>query len=132
VGCLRRGILQRVGQRVMLDLRTALFRQRQRLPVSFFDRHAVGRLMTRVTNDVDVLNELVTAGTVALFGDAFALVGIVLAMVRLNAELMVVTFSVLPLIVMITLLFRTRVRRSFREVRAALAQLNAFMNESVG
>ena len=132
LGWLQQQILQRVGQNVMLDLRTALFRQLQRLPVSYYDRNAVGRLMTRVTNDVDVLNELVTAGTVALFGDAFALVGIVIAMVRLNAELMVVTFSVLPLIAIVTLLFRTRVRRSFREVRAALARLNAFLNESLG
>jgi ATP-binding cassette, subfamily B, multidrug efflux pump len=132
LGWLQQQMLQRVGQRVMMDLRTALFRQLQRLPVSYYDRHAVGRLMARVTNDVDVLNELVTAGTIALFGDMFALIGIVVAMLWLSPELMGVTFSVLPLIVIITLLFRTRVRRTFREVRAALARLNAFLNESLG
>ncbi len=124
-------IMQRVGQNIMLDLRLALFRHLQRLPIAYFDRNPVGRVMTRVTNDVDVLNELFTAGVVSIVGDVFVLVGIVVAMVRLNAELMVVTFSVLPLIVLVTLTFRVKVRKSFREVRSALARMNAFLNENL-
>jgi ATP-binding cassette subfamily B protein len=124
-------IMQKVGQLVMMDLRMALFRHLQRLPVAHFDRNPIGRLMTRVTNDVDVLNELVTAGVVAIFGDLFALVGIVFAMSRLNVELLAVAFSVLPLIVIVTLTFRSRVRRSFRDIRTRLARMNAFLNENL-
>ena len=92
--------MQRVGQHVMLDLRLAAVpRTCSACRSPFFDRNPVGRLMTRVTNDVDVLNELFTAGVVALFGDLFTLVGIVIAMAQLNVELLAVTFSVLPLIV---------------------------------
>jgi len=131
LGYLQNQVMQRVGQHVMLDLRTALFSKLQRLPVAYYDRNPIGRLMTRVTNDVDVLNELVTSGVVALFGDLFALAGIVFAMSRLNAELLIVTFSVLPLIVIVTLLFRSRVRTSFRDVRTRLARLNAFLNENL-
>ena len=131
VGYLNNQIIQRVGQHVMLDLRMALFRQLQRLPVSFYDRTPVGRLMTRVTNDVDALNELATAGIMAIFGDLFTVVGIVFAMWRLNAELLLVTFSVLPLIVLVSLTFRLRVRRSFRDIRTKLARMNAFLNENL-
>jgi ATP-binding cassette subfamily B protein len=131
VGYLNNQIIQRVGQHVMLDLRMALFRQLQRLPVSFYDRTPVGRLMTRVTNDVDALNELATAGIMAIFGDLFTVVGIVFAMWRLNAELLLVTFSVLPLIVLVSLTFRLRVRRSFRDIRTRLARMNAFLNENL-
>jgi ATP-binding cassette subfamily B protein len=131
LGYLHNQVMQRVGQHIMLDLRTALFRHLQRLPLSFYDRTPIGRLMTRVTNDVDVLNELFTAGVVAVFGDVFALVGIVIAMAHLNVELLAVTFSVLPLIVIVTLIFRHRVRRSFRDIRTRLARMNAFLNENL-
>ena len=124
-------IMQRVGQHVMRDLRTRLFSHLQRLPLTYVDRRPIGRLMTRVTNDVDVLNELFTSGLVSIVGDLFALVGIVVAMTRLNAELMGVTFSVLPLIALVTLTFRMKVRRSFREVRTRLARLNAYLNENL-
>ncbi|MCC6349633.1 MAG: ABC transporter ATP-binding protein [Candidatus Eisenbacteria bacterium] len=132
LGYVQAQLMQRVGQAIMRDLRTDLFRHLQRLPVSFFDRNPIGRLMTRVTNDVDVLNELFTAGVVALFGDLFMLVGIVVAMAQLNVELLAVTFSVLPLILVVTLVFRVRVRAVFREVRTQLAKLNAFLNENLG
>ncbi len=125
-------MIQRVGQHVMLDLRTALFRQLQRLPVSFYDRNPIGRLMTRVTNDVDVLNELATAGIDALFGDLVLIVGTAVLMLRLNAELTGVTFSVLPLIAIVTLVFRSRVRVTFRDVRTRFARMNAFLNENLG
>ena len=131
LGYLQNQIMQRVGQRVMMDLRMAIFRQLQRLPLAFYDRNPVGRLMTRVTNDVDVLNELVTSGVLALFADVFALVGILVAMWRLNAELLGVAFSVVPLIFVVTLTFRIKVRRSFRDVRTRLARLNAFLNENL-
>ncbi|HKQ56273.1 MAG TPA: ABC transporter ATP-binding protein [Candidatus Eisenbacteria bacterium] len=131
LGYLQTQIMQSVGQRVMMDLRMALFRHLQRLPVSFFDRNPVGRLLTRVTNDVDVLNELFTAGVVAIFGDLFTLLGILIAMSQINAELMGVAFSVLPLILIVTLTFRVKVRRSFRDIRTRLARLNAFLNENL-
>ncbi len=131
LGYLQNQIMQRVGQHVMMDLRLALFRKLQRLPVAYYDRQPIGRLMTRITSDVDVLNELVTAGVGATFGDVFALVGIVFAMWRLNAELLVVTFSVLPLIVIVTFGFRAVVRASFRDIRTRLARLNAFLNENL-
>jgi ATP-binding cassette subfamily B protein len=129
LGYLGTQLMHRVGQRIMLDLRMELFRHLQRLPVAYFDRHPVGRIMTRVTNDVDVLNELFTSGLVSFVGDVFLLIGILVAMVRLNAELMGVAFSVLPLIVIVTLTFRVKVRRSFRDIRTRLARLNAFLNE---
>ena len=131
VGYLNNQIIQRVGQHVMLDLRLELFRKLQHLPVSFYDRTPIGRLMTRVTNDVDALNELATAGVMAIFGDLFTVIGIVFAMWRLNAELLFVAFSVLPLILIVSLTFRLRVRRSFRDIRTRLARMNAFLNENL-
>ena len=131
LGWVQAQVMQHVGQNIMRDLRTAIFRHLQRLPVPFYDRNPIGRLMTRVTNDVDVLNELFTSGIDALFGDLFMLVGIVIAMARLNVELLAVTFSVLPLIFVVTLTFRARVRTVFRDVRTWLARLNAFLNENL-
>ena len=131
LGYLQTQIMQSVGQRIMMDLRMALFRHLQRLPVAFFDRNPVGRLLTRVTSDVDVINEMFTAGVVAIFGDLFTLLGILIAMSRINAELMAVAFSVLPLIAVVTLTFRAKVRRSFRDIRTRLARLNAFLNENL-
>ena len=132
LGYLQAQIMQRVGQSLMRDLRAQVFRHLQQLPVAYFDRQPIGRLMTRVTNDVDVLNEMFTAGIDALFGDLFILIGIVVAMSQLNVELLVVTFSVLPLMIVLTLTFRSRVRKAFRDVRTCLARLNAFMNENLG
>ncbi len=131
LGYLHSQVMQRVGQSIMLDLRLALFRHLQRLPVSFFDKNPIGRVMTRVTNDVDTLNELFTAGMVSAVGDVFTVIGVVIAMVHLNAELLAVAFSVLPLIVIVTLVFRARVRRSFRDIRTRLARLNAYLNENL-
>jgi ATP-binding cassette subfamily B protein len=131
LGYLQTQIMQRVGQQIMMDLRMAIFRHLQRLPVAFFDKNPVGRLLTRVTHDVDVLNELFTAGVVAIFGDLLTLLGILIAMSRINAELMGVAFSVLPLILIVTLTFRSRVRRSFRDIRMRLARLSSFLNENL-
>ena len=123
--------MQTIGQKVMRDLRHDLFAHLQRLPVSFYDKNPIGRLMTRVTHDVDAINEFVSAATVALFGDLIAVIGIFIAMSSLNVELLAVTFCVLPLIAVVTLIFRARIRNSFREVRTRLARLNAFLNENL-
>lgn len=123
--------MQMVGQRAMYDLRMALFRHLHRLPVQFFDRNPVGRLLTRVTSDVDVLNEMFTSGVVAVFGDFFSLVFIVVVMLQLDWQLALVTFAVLPLIAVATSLFRRRVRDCYRRIRTALARLNTHLNEYV-
>ena len=124
-------VMQQVAQRVTMDLRLAVFRHLQRVPVPYYDRQPVGKLLTRVTGDVDVVQELVTGGVGALFGDLFLLVGIVVAMCRLNGELLGVAFSVLPLIVIVTLTLRSRVRRTFRDIRNRYAQLMATFTESL-
>jgi ATP-binding cassette subfamily B protein len=124
-------LMQGTGQRVMYEIRMKLFHHIQRLSLSFFDRTPVGRLMTRITNDVDVLNELFTSGVVAIFGDVFLLVGIVVVMFAMNAELAIVSFSVLPLIFLVTMLFRAKVRASYRDVRTRLARMNAYLNENL-
>src|SRR2546430_3137395 len=97
----------------------------QRLDLRYYDRNPVGRLMTRVTSDVDVLNDLFTSGVVTVFGDLFALVGIMAMMVWMNWRLALVAFSVLPLIALVTQWFRTHVRDSYRVVRGWIARINA-------
>ena len=123
--------MQMVGQRAMYDLRMGLFRHLHRLPVQFYDRNPVGRLLTRVTSDVDVLNEMFTSGVVAVFGDFFSLLFIVVVMLQLDAELALVTFAVLPLIAVATAFFRRRVRDCYRRIRTAIARINAHLNEHV-
>ncbi|MFQ5817541.1 MAG: ABC transporter ATP-binding protein [Terriglobia bacterium] len=122
-------IMQMTGQKVMYDLRTQLFGHLQRLPVAFYDRNPVGRLVTRVTTDVDVLNEMFTSGVVAIFGDFFTLLAIVAVMLYLDWKLALLTFSVLPLIFLVTMVFRQRVRDCYRRIRVAIARINAFLNE---
>jgi ATP-binding cassette subfamily B protein len=121
--------MQMTGQKVMYDLRMQIFRHLQRLPIAFYDRNPVGRLVTRVTTDVDVLNEMFTSGVVAIFGDFFTLLGIVAVMLYLNWKLALLTFSVLPFIFLVTMLFRQRVRDCYRRIRVAVARINAFLNE---
>jgi len=123
--------MQLVGQRVMYDLRKQLFAHVQRLPLSFFDRNPVGRLVTRVTTDVDVLNELFASGVVAIFGDVFSLLSIMVVMLSINWKLALLTFSVLPLIVLVTALFRKAVRESYRRIRTAIARINAYLQEHI-
>src|SRR5262245_19378167 len=123
--------MQMIGQRVMFDLRMAVFGHLQRLDLRFYDRNPVGRLMTRVTSDVDVLNELFTAGVVSIFGDPFTLVGILGVLVWMDWRLALVAFSVLPLIALVTQWFRTHVRESYREVRTWIARINAFLQERI-
>lgn len=123
--------MQMTGQRIMFDLRLAVYSRLQRLDVRYYDRHPVGRLMTRVTSDVDVLNDLFTSGVVTIFGDVFTLVGIMAVMVWMEWRLAVVAFSVLPLILLVTQWFRRHVRESYRLVRGWIARINAFLQENI-
>ena len=123
--------MQLVGQKVMYDLRKQLFAHLQRLQMSFFDRNPVGRLVTRVTTDVDVLNDLFASGVVAIFGDVFTLISIMVIMLKLNWKLALFTFSVLPLIVLTTMAFRKAVRDSYRRIRVAIARINAYLQEHI-
>jgi ATP-binding cassette subfamily B multidrug efflux pump len=123
--------MQMVGQKVMYDLREQIFCHLQRLQMSFFDRNPVGRLVTRVTTDVDVLNDLFASGVVAIFGDFFTLLSIMAVMLELNWKLASLTFSVLPVIVIITAAFRRAVRESYRRIRVAIARINAYLQEHI-
>ena len=118
-----------VGQRVMYDLRMEIFTQLQRLSIAFFDRNPVGRLMTRVTSDVETLNELFSSGVVTLFGDVFTLLAIMGMMLAIDWRLALVTFSVIPLVWLTAAVFRRRVREAFRDIRLRLARLNAYLQE---
>jgi ATP-binding cassette subfamily B protein len=123
--------LQMTGQRIMFDMRMQIYRHLQRLDVQFYDKNPVGRLMTRVTSDVDVLNEMFTAGVVSIFGDVFTLAGIMIVLATMDWRLALITFSVLPLIVLVTQWFRRNVRESYRTVRAWVARINAFLQEHI-
>jgi ATP-binding cassette subfamily B protein len=123
--------MQWTGQKVMFDLRSQIFRHLQRLHIGFFDRNPVGRLVTRVTTDVDALNEMFTAGVVSIFEDVFVLVGIVVIMLNMDWRLALITFAVLPLIMVATMVFRKHVRDSYRRIRTAIARINAYLQEHV-
>jgi ATP-binding cassette, subfamily B, multidrug efflux pump len=118
-----------IGQRVMYDLRMEIFAHLQRLSITYFDRHPVGRLMTRVTSDVETLNELFSSGVVTIFGDAFTLVAIMAMMLAVDWRLALVTFAVIPLVWLTARIFRRRVREAFSDIRVRLARLNAFLQE---
>jgi ATP-binding cassette, subfamily B, multidrug efflux pump len=118
-----------VGQRVMYDLRMEIFGHLQRLSVTYFDRNPVGRLMTRVTSDVETLNELFSSGVVTIFGDVFTLVAIMGMMLVIDVKLALVTFAVIPLVWLTAAIFRRRVRDAFRDIRYRLARLNSFLQE---
>src|SRR5437764_11143022 len=118
-----------LGQRVMRDLRLEIFRHLQRLSVSYFDRNPVGRLITRVTSDVETLNELFTSGVVAGLGDLFTLVAISVAMLIMDWRLALASFAVIPFVVLVSGLFRKGVRETYRDIRARLARINAFLQE---
>ncbi len=118
-----------LGQRVMYDLRTQIFRKLQELDLRFYDRNPVGRLMTRITSDVETLNELFSSGLVTVFGDLFMLFFIVAAMLQMDADLALVTFSVLPFVAWAAFVFRSRIRSAYRDIRYRLARMNAFLQE---
>src|SRR6266540_5552784 len=120
-----------VGQRAMYDLRLELFRHLQFLSLGFFDRNPVGRLMTRITNDIDALTEMVTRGVVSIFGDDEMLVLISIAMLFLDWRLALITFVALPVLTAVTAYFRGMMRDSFRAIRIRLARVNVYLNETL-
>jgi ATP-binding cassette, subfamily B, multidrug efflux pump len=124
-------VMQWTGQKVMFDLRSEIFRHLQRLHIAFFDKNPVGRLVTRVTSDVDALNEMFTAGVVSIFEDVFVLLGILVIMLNMNWRLALITFAVLPIIFYATSIFRRKVRESYRRIRVAIARINAYLQEHV-
>jgi ATP-binding cassette subfamily B protein len=123
--------MQWAGQMVMFDLRSQIFRHLQHMHIGFFDKNPVGRLVTRVTSDVDALNEMFTSGVVSIFEDVFVLGGIVWLMLRMNRNLALITFAVLPFIAIATKLFRDKVRDSYRRIRVAIARINGYLQEHV-
>jgi ATP-binding cassette subfamily B multidrug efflux pump len=123
--------MQVIGQRIMFDLRMQLVTHLHRLDLRFYDRNPVGRLMTRLTTDVDVLNELFTSGVVSVFGDVFTLIGIMAVLIWMDWRLAIAAFSVLPLIAGITQWFRLNARESYRTVRMWIARINAYLQERI-
>ena len=123
--------MQMLGQRIMNDIRKQIFSHLQRLDVKYFDRNPVGRLMTRVMGDVQVLNELFTSGVITIFANLLTIIGIMVAMVLMHWKLALVTFTVLPIIFTATTLYQVYSRRAFRDQRKHLARINAFLNESI-
>src|ERR1700756_5191595 len=123
--------MQWAGQMVMFDLRSEIFRHLQRMHIGFYDKNPVGRLVTRVTTDVDALNEMFTSGVVSIFEDLFVLVGILGIMLCMNWKLPLITFAVLPFIVLATKIFRDKVRDSYRRIRIAIARINSYLQEHV-
>ena len=123
--------MQWIGQKVMFDLRSQIFRHLQRMHVAFYDKNPVGRLVTRVTTDVDALNEMFTSGVVSIFEDFFVLIGIIGIMLCMNWKLALITFAVLPFIGIATKIFRDKVRDSYRRIRVAIARINSYLQEHV-
>ncbi len=124
-------LMQWTGQKVMFDLRSQIFRHIQRMHVAFFDRNPTGRLVTRVTSDVDALNEMFTSGVVSIFEDVLVLAGIVVIMLWMSWYLALLAFSVLPFIFLGTQIFRKYVRDSYRRIRTAVARINSHLQEHV-
>ena len=123
--------MQMMGQRIMYDLRMQIYRHLQRLDVRFYDRNPVGRLMTRVTTDVDTLNDLFASGVISVFRDVFTLFGIMVVLLVMDWRLALLAFSVLPLIAWVTHWFRRNARDSYRQVRGWIAKINAFLQENI-
>jgi ATP-binding cassette subfamily B protein len=124
-------LMQWVGQKAMFDMRAELFRHLQRLHIAFFDKNPVGRLVTRVTSDVDALNEMFTSGVVSIVEDIFVLSGIMFVMLRMNWRLALIVFAVLPIIFWATMIFRRVVREAYRKIRVAIARINSYLQEHI-
>jgi ATP-binding cassette, subfamily B, multidrug efflux pump len=124
-------IMQRVGQQTMYDMRTEIFEHLQQLPMSYFDRNPVGRLVTRVTTDVDALNDLFAAGVVTMINDFFLLAVMAILLFSIDWKLAIAALAVLPFILVITLMFRKFVRDANRRIRTAIARINAFLQEYI-
>ncbi|MBT9330482.1 ABC transporter ATP-binding protein [Paracidobacterium acidisoli] len=124
-------LMQWTGQKIMFDMRRQIFRHLQHMHIGFYDRNPVGRLVTRLTSDVDALNEMFTSGVFAIFEDVFVLAGIVFVMLRMKWWLALLAFAVLPLILLVTRIFRKYVRDSYRRIRTAIARINSYTQEHV-
>lgn len=124
-------LLQWIGQNVIYNIRVQLFAHLQKLSLSFFDKNPVGRLVTRATNDVETLNQLFSSGVVAIFGDVFLLLGIVIVLIQMQWKLALVTFSVMPVLFVTAFIFRKYVREGFRQIRTRIARINAFLQENI-
>lgn len=124
-------LLSIVGQRIMFDMRSQMFDHLQRLSLSYFDHNPVGRLMTRLTNDVDSLNEMFTSGAISILGDVLTLVGVTVALLIINWQLALVTFIVLPPLYWAASYFRVAMRDNFRAIRVRLARINAYIAENI-
>ena len=124
-------LMQWTGQKIMFDMRSQIYRHLQRMAPAFFDRNPVGRLVTRVTSDVDALNEMFTSGVLAIFDNSFVLIFIVIIMVRMSWPLALLTLAAIPAILYVTRIFRRQVRDSYRRQRAATAKINSFTQEYV-
>ena len=124
-------MMQVMSQKVIIDIRMVIFRHVQRMSLSFFDRNPVGRLLTRITNDVDALNEFITQGTVALLGDLVRLVFVIATMLILSWQLALVSFIMFPVVIISTIIFQKIMRATYREMRQRLARINAYLNEQI-
>lgn len=124
-------ILQYTGQKIIYDLRQDIFSHLQRLSLSFFDKNPIGRLVTRVTNDTETLNEMYTSVLVNLFKDIFMLVGIVIVMLRINSKLALISMATLPIIIIVSIFFRIYARKAYRLVRTQLSRINSFLSEHI-
>ncbi len=124
-------LMQWTGQKIMFDMRRQIFGHLQRMHIGFYDRNPVGRLVTRLTSDIDALNEMFTSGVFAIFEDIFVLAGIVFVMLRMKWWLALLAFAVLPLILIATRIFRKYVRDSYRRIRTAIARINSYTQEHV-
>ena len=124
-------LMEWIGQHIMFDLRTETFSHLQKMDIAFFDRNPVGRLVTRVSTDVAALQQVFTSGIIAIFGELFTLLGIVIVLLSRNWRLALVTFSVFPLLFYVTFLFRRKVRDSYRKIRYLIARLNVFLQENI-
>lgn len=124
-------LLQYTGQKIVYDIRQQLFEHMQKMSLSFFDGNPVGRLVTRVANDTQTLHEMYTAILVNLFRDLFMIFGIIIVMLRLNSRLALISFAVLPLIIVVTIIFRLKARDAYRQVRVKLAKINASFAENI-
>lgn len=120
-----------LGQKVMYKIRMQVFSHIQKLPLSYFDKNPVGRLVTRTTNDIETLNDLLSSGAVAILGDIVVLIGIVIVLVQLNLTLALITFAVLPIMLLATDIFRRNIREAYRKMRTRLARINSYLQENI-
>jgi ATP-binding cassette subfamily B protein len=124
-------VTQYFGQKLMFDIRSKIFRHIQSLSLSFFDKNPVGRLMTRVTSDVEALNQMFTQGIVSIFGDIFLLLGIIGALLYLDPRLALWVFTVIPILFLVSFVFRLRVREAFRLIRKWVSRINTYVQENI-